>query len=116
LRGWSTDLAPPAAWNAPCRGELPERERADIAADLLGAIDEWYPGIADAIPLIVDAGAIVAYGRTDVGDPASGLHDRTHVGVTSSNGYHSVDPGKLTTAPLFGVRAAQIVLSERVVL
>lgn len=114
LRGWSTDLAPPASWNAPCRGELPERERADVAAAVLGAIDEWYPGIADAIPLVVDAGAIVAYGRTDVDDPASGLHDRTHVGVISSNGYHSVDPGKLTTAPLFGVRAAQLVLAERV--
>jgi hypothetical protein len=114
LRGWSTDLAPPASWNAPCRGELSERERADVAADVLGAIDEWYPGIADAIPLVVDAGAIVAYGRTDVGDPGSGLHERTHVGVTSSNGYHSVDPGKLTTAPLFGVRAARLVLAERV--
>ena len=114
LRGWSADLAPPASWNAPCRGELPERERAGIAAGILGAIDEWYPGIADAIPLAVDAGAIVAYGRTDVDDPASGLHDRTHVGVTSSNGYHSVDPGKLTTAPLIGVRAARIVLAERV--
>lgn len=114
LRGWSTDLAPPPSWNAPCRGELPEHERTGVAAEVLGAIDDWYPGIADAIPLVVDAGAIVAYGRTDVGDPDSGLHDRTHVGVTSSNGYHSVDPGKLTTAPLFGVRAAQIVLAERV--
>lgn len=114
LRGWSTDLAPPASWNAPCRGDLPERERAGVAAGILGAIDEWYPGIADAIPLAVDAGAIVAYGRTDVDDPASGLHDRTHVGVTSSNGYHSVDPGKLTTAPLIGIRAARIVLAERV--
>jgi hypothetical protein len=114
LRGWSTDLAPPASWNAACRGELSECERADVAADLLGAIDQWYPGMVDATPLVVDAGAIVAYGRTDVGDPASGLHDRTHVGVTSRNGYHSVDPGKLTTAPLFGVRAAQIVLSERI--
>jgi glycine/D-amino acid oxidase-like deaminating enzyme len=114
LRGWSTALAPPDSWNAPCRGELPERDRAAVAAAVLEAIDEWYPGIADATPLAVDAGAIVAYGRTDVGDPASGLHDRTHVGVTSSNGYHSVDPGKLTTAPLFGVRAARAVLAERI--
>jgi glycine/D-amino acid oxidase-like deaminating enzyme len=114
LRGWSTDLAPPPSWNPPCRGELGESERAAIAAGVFGAIDDWYPGVADAIPLTVDAGAIVAYGRTDVHDPASGLHDRTHLGITSSNGYHSVDPGKLTTAPLFGVRAAQLVLAERV--
>ena len=58
----------------------------------------------------VDAGAIVAYGRTDVNDPGSGLHDRTRVGVTSCDGYHSVDPGKLTTAPLFGELAARSVL------
>ena len=73
------------------------------------------PGIATSTPLQVDAGAIVAYGRTDVDDPKSGLHDRTHVGVTSINGYHSVDPGKLTTAPLFGELAARRILHTQAV-
>jgi hypothetical protein len=115
LRGWSEELAPPDEWNAACRGELSGAERRSVAAALLGAIDEWYPGAAQATPLIVDAGAIVAYGRTDVGDLKSGLHDRrTHVGVTSEDGYHSVDPGKMTTSPLFGVEAAGAVLAERV--
>jgi hypothetical protein len=114
LRGWTDELAPPESWNAPCRGELEPEERRSVAAALLGAIDQWYPGAAQATPLIVDAGAIVAYGRTDVGDLTSGLHDRTHVGVTSVDGYHSVDPGKMTTAPLFGLRAAQAVVAERV--
>ena len=114
LRGWTHDLAPPDAWDAPCRGEVLQVERREVAAALLGAIDAWYPGAAQAVPLLVDAGAIVAYGRTDVNDPASGLHDRTRVGVLSVDGYHSVDPGKLTTAPLFGVRAARAVLAERV--
>jgi hypothetical protein len=77
----------------------------------LTAIDAWYPGAAQATPLVVDAGAIVAYGRTDVGDVNSGLHDRTHCGVTSDDGYHSVDPGKMTTAPLFGVQAAHAALA-----
>jgi glycine/D-amino acid oxidase-like deaminating enzyme len=112
LRGWSEELAPPDSWNGACRGELAEHERRSVAAALLGAIDEWYPGAAQATPLIVDAGAIVAYGRTDVGDINSGLHDRkTHVGVTSVDGYHSVDPGKMTTCPLFGVQAARAVLA-----
>jgi hypothetical protein len=114
LRGWTGELAPPDDWNAPCRGELPAAERQSVARDLLDAIEQWYPGAALAEPLMVDAGAIVAYGRTDVDDLNSGLHDRTHVGVTSRDGYHSVDPGKMTTCPYFGVRAAQAVLAERV--
>ena len=93
---------------------MPEDERRSIAAALLGAIERWYPGAAQSDVELVDAGAIVAYGSSDVDDPASGLHDRTRVGVTSSAGYHSVDPGKLTTAPLFGVRAAQAVLAAMV--
>jgi hypothetical protein len=77
---------------------------------MLAAIDLWYPGAARARPITIDAGAIVAYGKTDVDDPESELHTRTRVGVTSVDGYHSVDPGKLTTAPLFAVRAAHNVL------
>jgi len=112
LRGWSEELAPPDSWNAACRGELEDNERHAVAADLLNAINEWYPGAARATPLIVDAGAIVAYGRTDVGDINSGLHDRTHVGVTEADGYYSVDPGKMTTAPLFGLQAALAALEN----
>jgi glycine/D-amino acid oxidase-like deaminating enzyme len=114
MRGWSNALAPPDSWNAPCRGEIEADEAQALSRQILSAIDSWYPGAADAIPLLVDAGAIVAYGQTDVDDPDSGLHNRTRVGVTSANGYHTVDPGKLTTAPLFGVRAACQVLGATV--
>jgi glycine/D-amino acid oxidase-like deaminating enzyme len=111
LQGWTAALAPPAEWNAPCRGEVEPEARRAIATALLNGIDRWYPGASQSTLELVDAGAIVAYGCTDVDDPASGLHDRTRVGVISSNGYHSVDPGKLTTAPLFGVRAAHAALA-----
>jgi hypothetical protein len=115
LRGWSEELAPPDAWNAPCRGELGAAERENVARELLEAIGRWYPGAAEARPLRVDAGVIVAYGRTDVDDLNSGLHERNaHVGLTSRDGYHTVDPGKLTTSPYFGARAAAAVLAERV--
>ena len=110
LRGWSFELAPPDSWDAPCRGAVEREDAQDLSHRILRAIDSWYPGAADAVPLLLDAGAIVAYGQTDVDDPASGLHDRTRVGVVTADGYHSVDPGKLTTAPLFGVRAARRVL------
>ncbi|WP_292445232.1 FAD-dependent oxidoreductase [Methylibium sp.] len=109
-KGWSHDLAPPHSWDAPCRAELSIDEAAAVAKEVLGAIDEWYPGAAGCEPLLVDAGAIVGYGSTDVNDPASGLHDRTRVGVNSHGGYHSLDPGKLTTAPMFGQQAASKVL------
>ena len=73
---------------------------------MINAISRWYPAIAKAVPILVDAGVIVAHGATDVDDPASELHERTRVGVTSLGGYHSLDAGKLTTAPLFAMKAA----------
>jgi glycine/D-amino acid oxidase-like deaminating enzyme len=110
LQGWTAALAPPEAWNGPCRGDVAPGVRAALATALLSGIERWYPGASRSTAQVLDAGAIVAYGASDVDDPASGLHDRTRVGVRSSNGYHSVDPGKLTTAPLFGVQAARAVL------
>ena len=34
-------------------------------------------------------------------DPASELHRRFEIGVTSTGRFHSIDPGKLTMAPYF---------------
>ena len=112
LRGWSHELAPPADWAHACRGEAPVAVAADIGSEILAGIDAWYPGIGASEPLLVDAGAIVSYGRTDVDDPGSGLHDRTRIGVVSSGAYHTLDPGKLTTAPMFGRIAAERVLAQ----
>jgi hypothetical protein len=111
LRGWSHALSPPHSWTAPCKGEV-NGEDAALATSILSAIDRWYPGAAESETMLVDAGVIVAYGRSDVDDPESGLHNRTRVGVTSVEGYHSVDPGKLTTAPLFGLQAARRALGR----
>ena len=107
LRGWSSDAEPPRDWDPACRGDVPEGEAREIAAGILAGIDAWYPGIGRCEPLLVDAGAIVAVGRTDVDDAASGLHDRTRIGVHTLEGYHSVDPGKLTTAPRFALEVAE---------
>jgi hypothetical protein len=111
MKGWSHDVAPPADWDAPCRGKLPQAEAARVAEEIIGSLAKWYPPIRDAEPMLVDAGAIVAYGKTDVDDSNSELHDRTRIGVLSSAGYHSVDPGKLTTAPVFAMQAAERVLA-----
>lgn len=111
LKGWTHDLAPPSSWEAACKGQVGAYEMASIAAALTGAIEIWYPGIAKSTPLIVDAGVIVAYGYSDIDNKSSGLHDRTRVGVTSVDGYHSVEPGKLTTAPFFAKMAADHILA-----
>lgn len=111
LRGWSHDLQPPDSWNAACRGEVDEADAKEFSAKVIEAIDAWYPGIGLSEPVLVDAGAIVAFGRTDVDDAGSGLHDRTRIGVTSVDGYHSLDSGKLTTAPLFAKSAAERVMN-----
>jgi len=113
LRGWSPDVEPPAAWNAACRGEVSPAERVEISSRILAAIHAWYPGIARCEPLSVDAGVIVALGESDVNDPSSGLHDRSRIGVMSRGGYHSVNTGKLTTAPLFAIEAANRVEAIR---
>jgi glycine/D-amino acid oxidase-like deaminating enzyme len=113
LRGWSHDIEPPAEWDAPCRGEVSDALAREIAADIIHAIAAWYPGIERCEPLRVDAGAIVAIGHSDVDDATSGLHDRSRIGVRSRGGYHTVDPGKLTTAPLFAIEVADRVEALR---
>lgn len=106
LRGWSDAIEPPADWDPPCRGEVDPGLARAIVAEILAGLGAWYPGIARCEPTLVDAGAIVAIGRSDVDDRASALHARSRIGVTSRGGYHSVDAGKLTTAPQFAMVAA----------
>ncbi|HMP76600.1 MAG TPA: FAD-dependent oxidoreductase [Kiritimatiellia bacterium] len=107
LRGWTNATTPPEAWDAPCRGEVDEALRTEIVEQSLAGLADWCPSVRGCSPLTVDAGAIVAVGHTDVDDRASGLHDRSRIGVTTRGGYHSVEPGKLTTAPLFAREAAE---------
>lgn len=113
LRGWSQETEPPRDWDGSCRGEGDASVRREIGESILAGIDAWYPGIGGSTPVRIDAGAIVAIGRSDVDDAASGLHDRTRIGVFSCGGYHSVDPGKLTTAPGFAMQAADRVEARR---
>lgn len=57
-------------------------------------------------------GIITARARTDIDDPESELHARYHVGVHSTGGYHSVDPGKFTLVPYFATVCADRILAE----
>ncbi|MEZ5786298.1 MAG: FAD-dependent oxidoreductase [Xanthobacteraceae bacterium] len=88
--------------------------RSDIAADTLAALSAIMPGLQTVrLEAVADytvrGGVIVAWGQTDIDDPASELHRRFEIGVHSVGSYHSVDPGKLTMAPYFaGVCVARI--------
>jgi hypothetical protein len=113
LAGWSHDLQPPFEWNALCRGEVPGRQTVDRAHQALSAFDRWVPGLCRSRILTVDAGVIFAWGQTDISDPESGLHRRSAIGPRSTEGYHSIDTGKLTMAPLFAVLTADRVAGGR---
>lgn len=60
----------------------------------------------------VKGGVIVAWGQTDINDPASELHQRFELGLTSSGSYHSLDPGKFTLAPYFAELTAERIMPE----
>ena len=55
----------------------------------------------------VKGGVIVAWGETDIYDPDSELHRRYEIGITTKGRFHSIDPGKLTMAPLFAEECAE---------
>lgn len=110
LDGISREVSPPDWSPNPA-----EPRRARVVAETLQAMAEIVIPLRNLDPgrlleCTVQGGVIVAWGRTDIDDPASELHRRYEIGVTSSDHYHSIDPGKLTMVPLFaGVCADRIV-------
>jgi hypothetical protein len=97
----STDVTPPDWATYP-----PEPLRSRILAGTLRALSGIVTSLqtlnAESLPEAgVKGGAITAWGKTDIYDPASELHSRYAIGVTSKGCFHSIDPGKLTMAPHF---------------
>jgi hypothetical protein len=81
--------------------------RRSILSGLAGIV----PAVAGLTPDTVEwcevkAGIIFAWGKTDIYDRASGLHERYAIGPASRGRYHTIDTGKLTMAPLFGKMVA----------
>jgi hypothetical protein len=107
LQAISTAVSPPDWDTYP--GE-PLRSR--VLKETFLALSEIVPSLRDLDPekmpeAIVKGGAIVAWGKTDIYDPASELHRRFEIGVTTDGSFHSVDPGKLTMAPYFAEVCAE---------
>ena len=107
LRAISTDVAPPD-WETYPSDPL----RSRIITGTFRALSAIVPSLcqldAESLPQAsVKGGAIVAWGKTDIYDPASELHRRFEIGVTSEGRFHSVDPGKLTMVPYFAEICAE---------
>ena len=102
MQGISTDVTPPDWDTYPAE---PLRSRILTGTyQALSAIVHSLRGLDPAsLPeALVKGGTIVAWGNTDIYDPASELHRRFEIGVTSEGRFHSVDPGKLTMAEFLG--------------
>lgn len=54
----------------------------------------------------VEGGMIFNWGRTEITDPDSEIHERHDIGVHSTGAYHSVDTGKYCMAPYFALDLA----------
>ena len=107
LQAISTDLTPPDWDTYPL-----EPLRSRIITGTFRALSAIVPSLCDIdaenLPeASVKGGAIVAWGKTDIYDPASELHRRFEIGVTSEGSFHSIDPGKLTMAPYFAEICAE---------
>jgi glycine/D-amino acid oxidase-like deaminating enzyme len=112
LQAISTDVTPPDWETYPS-----EPLRSRILTGTFRALSDIVPSLcnlkADSLPeATVKGGAIVAWGDTDIYDPASELHRRYEIGVTSEGNFHSVDPGKLTMAPYFAEMCAERISPE----
>ncbi len=105
-KGWSNSVQPPAEWEEVCKGNVSKEEFERMSDTFIAQTQKWYPAIKKCRPKIVDAGVILAFGKTDVDDEGSKLHERSQLGVSSHGGYHTVYTGKLTTAPLTAMDTA----------
>lgn len=103
LGGLSSDVSPPA-WT---REPDPDQARAIVEQSIAG-LGRLVPDVLefDTRSAQVRGGIIFARGQSDIDDPASGLHRRDRIGITSCRGWHSVDPGKYALAPAFAYDVA----------
>jgi hypothetical protein len=113
MRSVSDSLVPPHWPLEPDESLSSEmvRESLDAMAKIVRPLH--YLDVQNLTDVSVKGGVIVAWGRTDIDDPASELHRRHEIGVTSRGDYHSVDPGKFTMAPLFATITADRICGSK---
>jgi len=87
-------------------------EAGDAAKRSLAVMARMFPALQGAQILAATPCVIIARGDTDVHDIHSTLHGREHFGTEHHDGWWSVDPGKMTTAPLIADRTVTSMLQE----
>ncbi len=108
LGGLSVGMAPPETWRDMLTHPDYMAERMRIATATVSALAERIQALRNARIESVTGGVVVAWGDSDIDTPHSELHRRHAIGVYDHDGYLSVDTGKLTTAPLFAARVAEL--------
>lgn len=105
LLGLSRELTIPARWN-----EFAHHDRAALMAATFDGLEVLYPDLGRLRRVkansAMSSGVIFAWGATDIDDPDSGLHQRDEIGVTSMDGYHSINTGKYCMAPALAMDVA----------
>ena len=109
VTGCTSALAPPAAWQAPCRGEAPAKVASAVQSDVLAALDAILPGVGETHVDVVDAGMIFSWGDGSLVDPDSEVHRRCDTGIHRKEGYFSIDTGKFTNAPYYAEQLRRLV-------
>lgn len=81
------------------------------------SFDHWVTlcpalGALDFEPDDVDpaGGVIFTWGATDIDDHDSELHQRYEIGIHTMGNYHTVNTGKFTMTPYFGLKTAERIL------
>lgn len=112
-RNVSSDLAPPD-WPTTLDEAGSASLRTAVAAGVGGSIRAVAELPADLLATgDVQGGVVFAHGEGDIDEPDSHLHERYRIGPRSFGRYHSIDTGKMTTAPLFAHRMAETILGAR---
>jgi glycine/D-amino acid oxidase-like deaminating enzyme len=114
LQGISNEVTPPEWPTYPA-----DPLRLNLLEGTLNAMAQFVPSLRklksiELKDVTVKGGVIVAWGQTDIYDPASELHRRFEIGVTSTGRFHSIDPGKLTMAPYFADICASRITDDTV--
>jgi hypothetical protein len=101
MSGWSSELTTPDAWENACNGQIKLEDNRAWVNKALKELDHLFPGMIDFEVLQIDGGIIFTWGKTDIVDMQSELHNRYEIGVQQYDDYFSIDTGKFTSAPLF---------------
>jgi glycine/D-amino acid oxidase-like deaminating enzyme len=98
--------------------DLPGEVEAAVRSGIVQGLAAVMPGVAvlssdDLEAAELAGGVIFAWGSTGIDDRNSELHTRYAIGPRTLGRYHSVDTGKLTTAPLYAHMVGERVRASR---